>query len=342
LSLAADRRLSSLVERGEVEGVFFFHGDAERLRDDAARSLVDAAVDPATRDFNLDTYRASDVSPDTLAAALAMPPVMAPRRVVALFGAERLTPTGCAVVEKVLAQVPPELTFVVTATIPKGSRKAFYRKMKDGALALEWSSPREAEIPGWLMERASEKHGIRLDSRAAEALAAAVGTDLGLLEAELEKLAATTDGEPVTVERIAELVPNVRAVNRWAWLDAVAAREYRVALADLLVLLSAPDASAVGLISAMTDHHVLLGIAVEGGAGLLERTLVEVGKPYLKFKVRTFVGQARRWSGDEVERALRLLRRADARSKTTGGGRDAAVLEELLLGLQALRAEGRS
>ena len=106
------------------------------------------------------------------------------------------------------------------------------------------------------------------------------------------------------------------------------------------MLLSAPDSSAVGLINAMTDHHVLLGIAVEGGGALLEKTLFEVGKPYLKFKVRTYVGQSRRWTGPEIEGALRLLRRADGRSKTTGGGRDVAVLEELLLALQALKAEG--
>lgn len=342
MSLAADRRLASLVERGEVEGVFFFHGDAERLRDEAARTLVEAAVDPATRDFNLDTYRASEVSSEALAASLAMPPVMAPRRVVALFGAERLTPTGCNVVQEVLDRPPPELTVVVTATIPKGSRKAFYRKMKQGAVTLEWTAPREAEIPGWLIERASERHGLDLDVPAAEALAAAIGADLGLLEAELDKLASTGNGEPVTVERIAELVPNVRPVNRWAWLDSVAERDYRTALSALPVLLSAPDANAVGLINAMTDHHVLVGIAVEGGAALLERTLAEVGKPYLKFKVRTLAAQARRWTGEEIDRALVLLRRADARAKTTGSGRDRAVLEELLLGLQALHAGARS
>lgn len=341
MSLAADRSLRSRIERGDVEGVFFFHGDAERLRDDAARALVEAAIDPATRDFNLDTYRAAEVSPDALAASLAMPPVMARRRVVAVFGAERLTPTGCGVVESVLERPPPELTLVVTATIPRGSRKAFYRKMKKGAVSLEWTAPRDAEIPGWLMERAAEKHGITLDARAAAALAAAVGADLGLLEAELEKLAATGDGTPITIERIAALVPNVRAVNRWAWLDSVAERDYPTALADLPTLLSAPDSSAVGLINALTDHHVLLGIATEGGAPLLERTLGEVGKPYLKFKVRTFKNQARRWSGEEIDEALRLLRRADRRSKSTGSGRDGAVLEELLLGLQALQAEGR-
>jgi DNA polymerase III delta subunit len=126
-------------------------------------------------------------------------------------------------------------------------------------------------------------------------------------------------------------------VNRWAWLDAVGQRDYRGALTDLPALLSAPDSNAVGLINAMTDHHLLLGLAVEGGASLVERTLVEVGKPYLKFKVRSFVAQSRHWTGEEVDSALRLLRRADARAKTTGG-RDRAVLEELLLGFQAARA----
>ncbi len=339
MSLAADRRLAALVERGEVDGVFFFHGDAARLRDDAARTLVEAAVDPATRDFNLDTYRAAEVSPEALAASLSMPPVMAPRRVVALFGAERLTPTGCGVVEKVLEKTPPDLTLVVTATVPKGSRKAFYRKLKDGATALEWSAPRDAEIPGWLMERARDRHGVELEARAAEALAEAVGADLGLLEAELDKLTSVGSAQTITVDEIAALVPNVRQVNRWAWLDSVAERDYRGALAQLPALLAGADSSAVGLINAMADHHVLLGIAAEGGAGLLERTLGEVGKPYLKFKVRTFVSQARGWTGEEIEQALRWIRKADARSKTTGGGRDRATLEELLLGLQALKAE---
>jgi DNA polymerase III delta subunit len=262
---------------------------------------------------------------------------MAPRRVVGVFGAERLTPTGCGVVEEVLERTPPDLTLVVTASIPKGSRKAFYRKMKKGAVSLEWTAPRDAEIPGWLIERASERHGLTLDGRAAEALAAAVGADLGVLEAELEKLASVGGDGTVTAEQIAELVPNVRPVNRWAWLDAVGQRDYRGALTDLPALLSAPDSNAVGLINAMTDHHLLLGLAVEGGASLVERTLVEVGKPYLKFKVRSFVAQSRHWTGEEVDSALRLLRRADARAKTTGG-RDRAVLEELLLGFQAARA----
>lgn len=337
MSLVAEQRVRALVDRGQVEGIFFFHGDAERLRDEAARSLVEAAVDPATRDFNLDLYRGSEVSPEALASSLSMPPVMAPRRVVALYGAEKLTPKGCSVVESVLAKPPAELTFVVTATIPKGSKKAFYRNLLKGAVTLEWTAPRDSEIPGWLIERADERHGLTLESRAAEALAAAVGSDLGLLDAELAKLASAEPGGTVTAERIAELVPNVAPVNRWTWLDTVAERDYRSALSDLPTLLASPDGNAVGLINAMVDHHVWLGIGVEGGAELVERTLSEVGKPYLKFKARTYVRQARRWTGPEVEEALRILRRADGRSKTTGSGRDQAVLEELLLGLQALR-----
>jgi DNA polymerase-3 subunit delta len=339
VSLAADQRLDRAIERGELGGAFFLHGDAVRLRDEAARRLAEAALDPGTRDFNFDIFRGAETSPEALAASLAMPPVMAPRRVVALYGAERLTPTGCDVIEEALKSLPPDLTLIVTATIPKGSRKAFYRRLKEGALSLEWTAPKDAEIPGWLMERARRTYGVQLSVPAAEALAGAIGSDLGVLDAELEKLCGASERD-ITVERVAELVPNVREVNRWAWLDRVASREYAMARRELPALL-AGDEGAVGLIGGMVDHHIYLGIALEGGARLVERTLSDAGKPYLRFKAATFARQARMWSKSEIEHALRNLRQADARSKSSAADGDAAVLEELLLRLEHRAGAGR-
>jgi DNA polymerase-3 subunit delta len=334
VSLAAEARLEKLLAKGAPSGVFFLHGDAGRLRDEAARRLVDHALDPATRDFNLDVFHGSDLDPEALAAALSMPPVMAPRRVVALFEAERLTPTGIRVVEAVLEKFPPDLTFVVTAEIPRKSRKALYRTLKSAGTSLEWSAPRDREVPGWLVERARARWDRDLTPAAAEALAEAVGSDLGLLEAELEKLAAA-GGDEIDVDRVRALVPNVREVNRWSWMDMVVARDYGSALRQLPYLLGAPGESAVGLIIGLVDGHLMVGIATEGGSRAVGEALDRLKKPYLKFKVRTWTAQARRWTAPELDRALQLLERADRRAKT--GSSDRAVLEELLLELEVLR-----
>lgn len=333
MSLAADRQLARILDSGSPSGAYFLHGDESRLRDEAARRIADAALDPATRDFNLDIFRGGEVTPEAIASALAMPPVMAERRVVLLYDAERLPPKACAVVEKRLESLPPDLTLIVTATIPQKSKKAFYRRMNEGSTSLEWKAPRAAEIPGWLLERASERFDATLEPAAAQALAGAVGADLGVLDAELGKLAGAAENGKITVSLVRALVPNVREINRWEWIDDVASRRYSRARRQLSALLAAPRESAVGLLIALIEHHLLLGIAVEGGAGQVGRTLDQIRKPYLKFKARSLGTQAREWTIPEVDEALRRMLAADMRKKT--GASDHECLEELLLGLEA-------
>lgn len=339
MALAADRDLDRAIREDELDGAFFLHGDDRRLRDDAARRLAEAAVDPGTRDFNLDQFRAGETDPSAVASALSTPPMMASRRVVVLLGAQELNPTGRKVVEEALREgLPPGLTFVVTARIPDRSSASLYKTLREHARSFEWKSPREAELPGWLMERAEERYGYELAPPAAQALAAAVGQDLSLLDAELEKLASASEGELLDLERVKALVPNVRPVDRWDWLDRVAAREYDAALADLPTLLRDPSESAVGLLIGMIEQHLYIGVALEGGRSLVSETLTATGKPYLKWKARIYARQARAWSPSHLDRAVTLLRRADRHAKS--GISDRGVLEELLLSLRALARGG--
>lgn len=332
MSLAAESRLARILEQGALSGAFFLHGDAVALREEAARRLADAALDPATRDFNLDVFHGEDAQPEALAAALAMPPMMAERRVVRVREAQGLSPTGRKVVLEAATEPPPGLALILTATIPRGSKAAFYRELETRCRTLEWALPREEEVPGWLIERAKRRHGARLTRDAAQALAGAVGPDLSLLDAELEKLAAA-GGDRIDRERVEALVPRTRRLDRWSWLDLVAARDYDRALAEMDGVLAGDG--GVGLVMGMVDQHLLVGAALEGGVGSVREALSAAGKGYLQWKAATYARQARPWTPGELDRALRLLLRADRRLKT--GGDERAVLQELLLALRGLR-----
>lgn len=332
MSLPADARLERLIERGKFSGAFFFHGDAFRLRDDAARHLVDSALEPATRDFNLTNFRGGDLQPEALAAALATPPMMGPRRAVVLWEAERLAPAARKAVLAALSRLPADVLFVVCATVPRGSTAAFYRTLRERCTSLEWKALREEEVPGWAMERARSRHGFGLPSTAAQALASAVGADLSMLDAELAKLAGAAEGGTISVARARELLPDVRRADRWQWLDLVAARRYEEAL-RLLEGALAGD-SAVSLLASMVDQHLYVGLALEGGTSLVREALAEAGKPYLRWKAPAYGRQARAWTTGELERALRLMRRADRQLKSGGG--DRAVLQDVLLALRLL------
>lgn len=304
-----------------------------RLRDEAVSRLIDAALDPAMRDFNLDRFHGEDAEPEALAAALAMPPMMADLRIVTVSEVQRLSAPGRKVLTEVVQKLPRDLMLLVSATIPKGSKAAFYKTLKSNCRCLEWNPPRAAEVPGWLLERARKPHGFELTREAAQAIAAAVGEDLSILDAELAKLASAAADEPLSLERIQALLPGTRRIDRWAWLDLVASRSYDRALRSLDDILTSER--GVPLVSGLIEHHLLIGIAVEGGIELVRRTLSETGRGYLSWKAKSYAGQGRGWRAGEIEAAIRCLHRADRQLKS--GGKDRAVMEELLLSLGQLR-----
>ena len=71
-------------------GAFYLHGDDEFRKEETVRALVEAHLDPGTKDFNYDPLRGREVDGETLASILATPPMMAEFRVVVVREAEGL------------------------------------------------------------------------------------------------------------------------------------------------------------------------------------------------------------------------------------------------------------
>ena len=337
MALPPDKELQQALDRGDVEGAFFLFGDAPQQRDDAARRIIEHALEPASRELNLDRYHGHDVDADVLAAALHTPPMLGARRVVLVTEAQKLSAAAIKVVDAVLDALPDQLTFVLSAGPASGQAEKTLKRFATKCRSIEWRVPKPPELPGWLLRESESRFGLELTAEAAQAMADAIGPELGILDSELQKLAQAADDGKVDLETVRRLVPNVRQVNRWEWLDRVAGREYEAALSSLPALLSDSRESAVGLLAAMIDQHICIGIAIEGGSRLVGRALGEAGKPYLRWKARTYEQQSRRWTAPEIDRALDLMRHADWQTKS--GISDRGALEELLL---ALRLESRT
>ena len=332
-----DKQLQQALDRGDVEGAFFLFGDAPQQRDEAARLIIEHALDPAARELNLDRCSGSDVDADALAAALHTPPMFGDRRVVLVTEAQRLSTAAFKVLESVVDALPAQLTLVLSAAPASGKAEKTLKSLGKRCRSFEWRVPKLQELPGWLLEQSENRFGFRLTEEAAQAVADAIGPELGILDSELRKLAQAADAGAVDLETVRRLVPNVREVNRWEWLDQVASRQYEPALASLPTLLSDTRESAVGLLAAMIDQHICMGIALDGGSEALGKALGEAGKSYLRWKARMYEQQSRNWTAPEIDRALELMRQADWQTKS--GISDRAALEELLL---SLRLERRS
>lgn len=318
-------------------GVFFLVGDDEFRKERAARELVERHLDPATRDFNYDVLRGGEVEVETLASILATPPMMAEWRVVLVREAEGLAGSSRsrAVIEELLDNPPPGLAVILQTTIPEGSTAKFYKNLRKRARTQEFEAVPDQDVPRWLVDWTRDTHGVELEEDAARALAGAVGADLGVLAREVEKLVSVVE-EGHAIDRAAVEAAGTRLPrqDRWEWMDTVGERRFKEALEGLAVLLDHGE-SGVGLTIGLTTHLLRLGVLASEGQEGLARALHPRFRSWLP---RKLAPQARRWTSQELERALDGLLEVDRLLKSASFS-DRHLLEQWLL-KERVRAEG--
>jgi len=322
--------IARALARGRRGGVFFLYGDDEFLREEMAATLVAAHLDPATRDFNYDQLRGTDIEPETLLSVCDTPPLMAEWRVVVVRDAQALAANarGRGALETLLDRTTPGLALVLTAQIPEKSTAKIYDRLKKSAVSVQLAPLGENDLPGWLIARA-ELAGVAMEPDAARALASA-NSEVGVLVQELAKLIGYVgDRARITRDDVTEVVGSVPRQNRWDWFDLVGSARFAESRASLPVLLQGSE-TGVGLIIGLGTHLLRVALAVTGG----ERALQKALPPNQRWLAGRVARQAAAWTSPGIDAALDDLLRADRLLKSASLD-EHQVLEELLLRLQS-------
>jgi len=323
----------------EKGGVFFLYGEDRFRKEEQARALVEHHLDPATRDFNFDPLRGSEVDVETVASVLATPPMMSEWRVVLLREVEALASSSRSrdAILDVVKAPPPGLALILTATIPRGSSAKFYKDLIRFARSVEYREVNPHDLPGWILERARSRHGREVSEEAARALAAGVGTDLGALAQEVEKLASLVEeGEVIGIEAVREAGTRVPTEDRWVWMDRVGRREFTDALQGMEILFGQGE-SGVGLTMGLATHLIRILLGKAGGKTALEASLPR----HQNFLIPKLMSQSGGWSAEGLEEAIMGLRRVDRLLKSSSLPDD-QILEEWLLGVMTREGGARA
>jgi DNA polymerase-3 subunit delta len=333
-------QLSDRVAKGKLGGNYFLHTEDPFLRDEAIALLTGVHLDGGSADFDLDQISGDDVDAAALASLLDTPPMLSTYRVLVIRGAQGLTASSRAVVERAVSQQVEGRVLVVAAEIPRRSKAKFYDVLRKACSTVSLRAPRSSELPGWLAKRAQALHGVELEMPAAQLMATGIGGRLGVLAQELEKLVNYVEPRKrIGLEEVRASVGALPQVDRWQWIDKVAERRIGPALDELPALLDSGE-SPVALIGAVSETLIRVGLAVEG-EGVLVRVLKRDGSfKNLSWKIRAYVQQARHWTAGAIADALEELFRADRLIKS-GGLSARQALEEALLRIEALGANGK-
>lgn len=338
------------VKRGEIALAYYVHGPEDLLKDELVRGLLEHVLDPGLRDFNLDQRSAGQLDPEEIYTLCRTPPMMAERRVVVLRDVEawkRKTRSRSAALEY-LGKPSPETVLVLV----QGAGDL--KEDKDLArlavtIACEPLPPDRAVR--WTVRRA-KRLGVTVEPDAAEHLVRAVGTDLGALASELEKLASAAGGSAVTAGRVAELVGVRHGETMYDWRDAVLDGDPGRAARLLGPVLGQAGVSGVKLLTVLGTTLVALGaVRAAYDRNVTGRRLEDAGFQLQKrvrlFGLLSWSEESRRWARwapdwtpGRIRAALRAAVAADLALKSTTISNERGVLTDLVLrlGMPAVEA----
>jgi DNA polymerase-3 subunit delta len=337
-----DALLRSL-KKGEVAPVYYFYGPEDVLKDEAVRMILELALDPSVREFNLDQRSASQLDPEEVYSLCNTLPMLADRRVVLLREVEawKRKTRGRAEFLRYLEHPSPATVVIL---IQGSGEENEDRELSQHSYTVRFDAYSPSQAVKWVLRQAG-RMGLNLEPVAAEHLVRAVGPDLGALTSELGKLASLPADLPVTLEQVGSLVGVRHGETLLDWRSAIIEEQSGRAMSLLPAVLAQPGMSGVKLVTALGTS--LIGLALTRSfydKGLRGRGLEDaVFKALLrnrpggllgyKEEIARWTAVVGRWPAARLRSALKAALEADQALKNTTISDERGVLTDLVLRL---------
>ncbi|MEP6733176.1 MAG: DNA polymerase III subunit delta [bacterium] len=340
MASAAEKALHTALKKHEFDPVYYFYGDDDFLKDIKVRELVGAAVDPSTRDFNLELRRGSEIDAEALDSLLSTPPMLAERRVVVVREVDKLKKDARKLLDAYLKRPAPDTVLLLVSPTGVKAEKA----LSDRSTAVEFAPLTGDRVPKWVAYHVETVLTRAITAQAISLLVEAVGDDLSQLAIELEKLASFSD-DVIDETAVSAVVGIRREESLGALLDAVAARDAAQATSLVPGVLQQPKMNGVLLTMHLTTQMLALAYgeaAIARGKNpramynefmtLLKETGAFPGRPWGE-AVNAWTKYSARWPADALDSALTTLLLADEALKDTRVSSEEQVLTSLILAL---------
>lgn len=318
--------------------VYVVHGDDAFLRREAIRLIRHLVLPGEEDELAIARFAGESATLADVIDELRTLPFFTSRRLVVVDGADPFISAHRKELETYVEHPVADAVLVLTVkSWPSNTR--IYKLLDKTGLAIDCKGPQARALPSWLVHLAHTRYKATLDSAAAELLIELVGPEVGLLVAEIEKLAVYVGAKSkIHREDVARMVGAGRIETIWKALDAATTGNAEQALTHLDRLLTAGEAP-VRLLAGMSTS--LLKIY---HAGRLRRMRVELheacraaGIP--PFSVETTRQQHAHLGPSRVDRLPAMLLRADLDIKGSSQLTPRTVLERFLVELAGPRQD---
>lgn len=323
-------QLATAFRHRNFKPLYFLYGEERFLAEELQAVLLEHAIAPHERDFNLDIVYGGDVDASAVLGLCTSYPVMAERRLVIVRDFEKLKDNRLF---KEYAERPNPTAVVALVCGTKPNLSAHpYRALREHAVSMECKALYDNQMPAWLQKRA-EAEGYRIAPEAVRMLAEFVGTNMRTGAEELEKLTTFTAGrETITADDVVHASGQTREFNVFELQKAIGEGRgldaFRIA-ERMLQQAGNARGEALMIVAVLTSYFTKLWKLTAAHGRVPERALAaRIGVP--PYFVKEYVASLRRYKLPSIEEAFSALLAADYELKG-GTGRDEKLVMCLML-----------
>jgi len=224
--------------KGEPRPIYVLAGDEDFLKRQVRAALMQWVLGADGESFGLSELTGDRAEFAAVRDELATLPFLGFRRMVVVEQADPFVTNYRGQLEKYVTAPARGVLVLEVKTFPATTKLA--KALADATIVCK--APAAARLPGWCVEWAKARHGKQLTAAAAQLLVDLIGTDMGVLDQEVAKLAvyvgkaARIDGDDVD-----KLVGRSQTASVFKVFDAIGAGQPSVALGILDELFGAGE-----------------------------------------------------------------------------------------------------
>lgn len=326
------RQIVNEIQKGNIKPIYFLMGEEPYYIDRISDFIEENILTEEERGFNQMLIYGRDTSIEDIVSNAKRYPMMAERQVVIVKEAQDLSRT----IEKLAdyAENPQPTTVLVVCYKYKkiDKRKKLHKAITKNGLVFEGKRLYENQVGDWII-KAMKGRGYTISPKAAQMLVEFLGTDLGKIDNELQKLQLIcTKGTTISPEIIEENIGISKDFNNFELRKAIGERDTLKAHRIVNYFAQNPkDNPLVVTISLLFSYFS----QILQYHGLTDKSKGSVAKqlkvnPYF---VSDYTVAARNYPMKKVSKAISLLQETDVKSKGVGAANvsHGDLLKELLV-----------
>ena len=319
--------IRKLKEQGP-QRLYLLWGEEDYLRDDYVKTLRTICAPEEEDGFQSRVFKDAQPDPVDLRFAIDTLPFFSERSLIEIREMDYMKPGDPDALLKVLEDIPEYCTvaFILEQGEEPNGKSRIIKYLREHAAEIRFTVQDQNTLVRWITRRFAY-YGKSLEIEAAQRLIWLSGDQMKRLIPEIEKIAAYSRGEKVTVSDVNAVANRIPEADIFELTDAIAERRFNTAAGILADLLEQRDNSVPAILSMLSNQFRRLYLATQtkSTAELMELSGLKYG-----FMARRTLQSARSFRPEQLRHAVELCAQADYRLKSEGTDEKQLLKETLM------------